>query len=83
MDTPLTPAEAFGSVLVRFRKVRGLSQEALAFESGLDRTFIARIETGNRQPGLTSILRLAKALDVSSSQLMAEVEQATNADSED
>lgn len=83
MDVPLTPEEAFGSVLARLRKAKGLSQQALAFESGLDRTFIARMETGQRQPGLASVFRLAEALGVSSSQLIREVEQAIDANPED
>ena len=42
-----------------------LSQEKLAFKTGLDRTFISMLERSMRQPSLTSILVLAEALEVS------------------
>ena len=71
----MTPEAAFGNVLRRLRKEHQLSQEALAFESDLERTFIARIETGRRQPTIASLFKLAKGLDVSASYIVAEVEK--------
>lgn len=53
---------AFGAVLRRARKAARLSQEALALEAGLDRTFISLLERGLRQPTLTSLFALAQAL---------------------
>ena len=73
--TAVTPEAAFGNVLRRLRNERQLSQEALAFESGLERTFIARIETGRRQPTIASLFKLANGLDVSASYIVAEVEK--------
>lgn len=50
--------------LVRLRRERGWSQEKLAFESGLDRSFIAHVERQARNISLDSITRLARTLGV-------------------
>lgn len=71
----MTPAEAFGAALRRHRLSGGLTQEDLAFESGVDRTFIARIEAGKRQPTITTLLRLAQALGVPAADVVAETER--------
>ena len=67
--------DQFGSVLKSVRLERGLSQEQLAFECGLDRTFISLMERGQRQPTLESIFKLAEALDMKPSKLMVMVEK--------
>lgn len=48
----------------RLRAERGLTQEALAFESELHRTFVAHVERGARNASLESIEKLAIALGV-------------------
>jgi len=54
----------FGKRIKELRKVRGISQEELAFEAGLDRTYINSIENGKRNVSLINIEKLAKALKV-------------------
>ncbi len=66
----MTPAEAFGKVLKKIRKKSGLSQEQLALQSDLDRTFISLLERGKRQPSLTSILEVAERLNTTASELI-------------
>ena len=79
----MTPEKAFSKVLQRLRKAKGLSQEELSFRSQLDRTFISRLEGGLRQPTISTIIRLAEALGVSASSIVAEVEDALNEDQQD
>lgn len=47
----------------RLRKERGWSQEALADEAGLDRTYVSGIERIKRNPTVTVIERVASALE--------------------
>ena len=61
---------AFGQVLRRKRTESGLSQDKLALESGLDRTFISLLERGLRQPSLSTLLELAEALGVDAANLV-------------
>ena len=50
--------------VVRMRTERGMSQEALALEAGLHRTFVAHVERQARNISLDNIERLAVALNV-------------------
>lgn len=50
--------------LIRLRRERGWSQEALAFEAGLHRTFVAHVERQARNISLDNLERLALALGV-------------------
>lgn len=54
----------FAENIKRLRKERGMSQEDLAFESGLHRTYISGIERGVRNVGLDNIGVIAAALGV-------------------
>lgn len=54
----------------RIRKERGWSQEELAFESGLHRTYISGIERGARNPTVLVIEQLAGALKVTAARLL-------------
>jgi len=65
------PEEAFGLVLRDLRRERAMSQEALALESQLDRTFISLLERGLRQPSLTTIFQLARTLGLLPEDLVA------------
>ncbi|WP_147794214.1 helix-turn-helix domain-containing protein [Cellulomonas sp. Y8] len=55
----------FGSRLQQLRTESALTQEQLASASGLDRTYIAGVERGRRNPTLVTIRRLAMTLDIS------------------
>ncbi|WP_397386637.1 helix-turn-helix domain-containing protein [Paenibacillus roseipurpureus] len=61
-------------MLKKHRIDNNFSQEELAFNSGLDRTYISMLERGKRQPTLTTIFSISKALNVSPSLLIKEVE---------
>jgi len=55
----------FGRNVSRLRSDAGLSQDKLAEKADLDRTYLSGIERGVRNPGIKSVLRIARALDVS------------------
>jgi len=57
-------AKAFGKVLRSRRVAAGLTQEELAFASDLDRTYVSLLERGIRQPSLTTIYSVSKALGI-------------------
>jgi transcriptional regulator with XRE-family HTH domain len=61
---------AFGRVLQKARKDRGVSQQELALDCGLDRTFISLLERGKRQPSLTTLVTLGNALNVEANELV-------------
>ncbi|WP_423596530.1 helix-turn-helix domain-containing protein [Roseateles sp. MS654] len=62
---PTPPArELLALNVIRLRQQRGLSQEALAFEAGLHRTFVAHVERQARNISLDNIEKLALALEV-------------------
>lgn len=65
-----TARELLAVNLIRLRQELGLSQEALAFEAGLHRTFVAHVERQARNISLDNIERLATALGVSVSRLL-------------
>ncbi len=64
-----TTALALGRRIRVLRDGRGWTQERLAEKSDLDRSYIAGIETGNRNPSLNALDRLAGAFSVSLSEL--------------
>lgn len=56
--------------MVAMRRAKGLSQEALALEAGLHRTFIAHVERGVRNPALDNVERIALALGVEAFEML-------------
>ena len=71
----MEPAVAFGRVLRRLRQKKGLTQEVLGLEADLRRTFVSILELGQQQPTLTTILKLAKVLEVKPSRILDLVER--------
>ena len=56
--------EIIGSRIKLLRKKNNLSQEKLAFNSGLDRTYISSVENGNRNISIENIRKITEALSV-------------------
>lgn len=55
----------FGKRLRALREERGWSQEEFADRAGLHRTYVSAVERGVRNPTLSVLERLAKALGIS------------------
>lgn len=56
--------------LRRLRVRRGLSQEALAVDAGVDRSYVGRIERGVENPTVETLDRLAAALEVAVGEML-------------
>jgi len=65
--------EEFAASMRRRRLELGLSQEALGDAAGLHRTEISLLERGAREPRLTTIVRVARALRVRPAELLKNV----------
>jgi transcriptional regulator with XRE-family HTH domain len=75
---PRSPAHRdFGLAIRQLRQERGLSQEALAHASDLDRGYMGGVERGERNVSLANILKLCHALAVRPSELFARFESLT------
>ena len=68
-------ARAFGKAVRDERERQGLSQEALGDAAGLDRTYVSGLERATRNPTLATMERIATALGVKLSKLVAEAER--------
>ena len=64
------PRILLGKRLRKLRKDQGWSQEQLALECGLDRTYIGGIEQGRRNVGLINICKLAETLKINPGKLL-------------
>ena len=60
----------FGDRLRTSRLALGLSQEKLALDCGLDRTYISSVERGKRNVSLLNIHKLAAALGIQAAELL-------------
>jgi len=71
-ETPMDydPLSLFGKRLIELRKLRGWSQERLALESGLARSYLGEVERGKRNIALINICVLAHTLGVAPSALL-------------
>jgi DNA-binding XRE family transcriptional regulator len=65
----------FGKQVKKFRLKKGLSQEALANQADLDRTYIPSIEKGDRNVSIIVIEKIAKALKVKIVELLDEIDE--------
>jgi len=75
MAAPLSPAtEALGQRVRARREALGLSQEALAAQSGIHWTFLGQVERGRRNLSLHNLLKLAQGLGVDPAELVKGLE---------
>jgi transcriptional regulator with XRE-family HTH domain len=62
--------QAFAANLRRLRHAKGISQEGLAYEAGVNRTYVSKLEKGVSYPGLEIIAKLATVLEVEPAELI-------------
>jgi len=67
------PRIAFGQAVRRARLALGMSQEMLAEEAEMHRTYIGSVERGERNVSLENIVHLARALDTTPSALLGNI----------
>ena len=61
---------AFGARVREIRRRQGIAQERLALLSGLDRSYMGRVERGERNVTLVNICKIANGLNVSAATLL-------------
>lgn len=62
--------QLFGANVRHHRKLKGLSQEQLALEAGMERSYVSDVERGTRNPSVQALGRLAAALGVEPHELL-------------
>ncbi|WP_414835387.1 helix-turn-helix domain-containing protein [Bacillus sp. Ba 3] len=67
--------KAFGEVLRKHRKKANFSQEQLALQCNLDRTYIGLLERAQRQPSISTIFVICKVLNIAPHELIKEIEE--------
>lgn len=65
----------FGEVLRRAREKAGMTQEKLAFDADIDRTYISRLENDRMSPTLDTLFRISDALGVPAATLVARADR--------
>ncbi|MGN6557532.1 MAG: helix-turn-helix domain-containing protein [Solirubrobacterales bacterium] len=68
-------SEAFGTAIKELREERGLSQEAAALACGIDRSYFGKLERADKVPTLTTVWKIADALETRPSELLARTER--------
>ena len=67
---PYDPMARFGQHVAELRRAQGMSQESLALDSGLARSYLGGVERGQRNIALVNICRLAQALGLPPAHLL-------------
>jgi transcriptional regulator with XRE-family HTH domain len=72
LPSETTVVKALGQRIRELRDAKGWSQERLAEAAYLDRSYLAGIERGLRNPSVRSLLKIAGALKVRIGELFSE-----------
>ena len=62
--------EVFARNLRKYRRLKGLSQEAVAHEAGIDRSYISALERSAYSASITMVDKIAKVLGVDAASLL-------------
>lgn len=63
--------QLLGENVRHYRKLKGMTQEQLALEAEMERSYVSDLERGTRNPSVRALGRLAQALRVEPHQLLA------------
>lgn len=63
--------QLLGENVRHYRKLKGMTQEQLALETEMERSYVSDLERGTRNPSVRALGRLALALEVEPHQLLA------------
>ena len=63
--------QLLGENVRHYRKLKGMTQEQLALEAEMERSYVSDLERGTRNPSVRALGRLAQALEVEPHQLLA------------
>ncbi|WP_295212011.1 helix-turn-helix transcriptional regulator [Ruminococcus sp.] len=69
-----------GNVIRHFRESKGLSQEVVSGFADIGRTYLSAIERGERKPTLETFYRIAEAMRIRPSVILAEIEKRSKLD---
>lgn len=73
-------AQAFGAAVRALRTERGIAQELLANQAGIERSHLGKIERGEHMPTLALVFKIARALQRSAGELVLEAEARMSAE---
>ena len=71
----MEPERSFGDALREVRRQRGLSQEALALEAGIERNYVSLLELGKNSASVRVLFKLCAVLGLSPSAFLGLVER--------
>ena len=63
-------SKRIGIKIKKVRKIKNLTQEELAYSAGLNRAYIGYIERGERNPSTETLAKIAKALKITTKDLL-------------
>ena len=74
MQSELEIRTKFGAVLKELRVGKKISQEKLALESGIDRTYISLLEKGKRNVTIKILFSICQVLEIAPSEFLKKLE---------
>ncbi|MBN1766346.1 MAG: helix-turn-helix transcriptional regulator [Sedimentisphaerales bacterium] len=70
-----TIVSMLGNELRKYREKAGLTQEELAFQAGIHRTYVSLLERDKKSPTIDTLFRLCDAMGISANELIKQVEK--------
>lgn len=77
-DQPIIIKQIIGKIVKVIRIEKGMSQEDLAFECDVDRSYISMIEVGRNEPSVSKIFEICEGLKIKPSYFFKLVEDEYN-----